>query len=246
MPIWTKRAPPREVCVRYSRPVAAVALFVALSAPISLYSRESQAGTPLVAAPAAEPATVEQLVAAVQTTYKSVTTIRAEFTQTAKNPMTGVEEKLHGRIALERPRKMRIEFGVPMKQAVVSDGVTQWLYSLDQKQVIVQKDLGGSTGVSQLLDDLGRLSELFDVAMAPASVPPRPFHVVTLKPKQPSGVKSVELALTKQKYVLQDLTIIDATDSSTKMNFTMVRMNGDIPDVEFNFKAPVGTTVVQM
>lgn len=245
MPWWTTRAPLFEVRVRRCRSLAATALLLALVSPFGLAVPVSQAGT--VAAPvAAEPATVEQLVAAVQSTYKAVTTIRADFTQSAKNPMTGVEEKLRGRIALERPRKMRIEFGVPMKQAVVSDGVTQWLYSADQKQVIVQKDLGGSTGVAQLLDDLGRLGELFNVTMAPASVPPKPIHVVTLKPKQPGGVKSIELGLTKQKYVLQDLTIIDATDSTTKMSFTMVWMNGDIPDVEFNFKAPVGTTVVQM
>lgn len=243
----TKRAPFSEVRLSRLRSTVVAALVLAFAPAILLYAPTASAVTPLVPVTSpADPTTVDQLVAAVQTTYKSVTTIRADFMQTAKNPMTGVEEKLHGRIALERPRKMRIEFGVPMKQAVVSDGVTQWLYSADQKQVIVQKDLGGSTGVAQLLDDLGRLGELFDVAMAPAANPPKPFHVVTLKPKQPGSVKSVVLALTKQKYVLQDLTIVDATDSTTKMSFTMVRLNGDIPDLEFNFKAPVGTTVVNM
>jgi len=186
------------------------------------------------------------LVSAVQSTYSGVNTLRAEFTQTAKNPMTGAEEKLHGRIALSRPRKMRVEFGLPIKQAVVSDGATQWLYSADQKQVIIQKELGGSTGVAQLLDDLGHLSELFDVTLAPAATPPKPVHVVTLKPKKAGGVKSLELSLSKQKYLLQDLVIVDATDSVTRMTFVGMRTNVVIPDSEFTFTAPPGTNVVQM
>jgi outer membrane lipoprotein carrier protein len=230
--------------------VAALAVSVMSAGVIALpASAGTGATTPSTTAPGTtgtEPTTVDALVAAVQATYKGVNSIRAEFTQTAKNPMTGVEEKQRGRIALARPRKMRVEFGLPVKQAVVSDGATQWLYSADQKQVIVQRDLGGASGVSELIDNLGHLSDLFDVTLLPPASPPKPVHMVTLKPKKAGALKSLELTMTKQKYLLQDLILVDPTDSVTRMTFTGVRMNVVIPDSEFTFTAPPGTAVVQM
>ncbi len=234
MRVWTMPADFREVAVRGWLWIAGLALVLMFAAP-----------RPCVASPT-DPATVPELVAAVEGTYKGVNSIRAEFTQASKNPLTGIEESVKGRIALERPRKMRAEFGVPVKQAIVMDGATQWLYSADQKQVIVQKDLGGANPVSSLIDNLGQLDELFDVTMAAPSNPAKQVHVVTLKPKQAGAIKSLELTVTKQKYLLQELVVIDQADSVTRMSFTLVRTNIDIPDVEFSFKAPPGVTVVNM
>ena len=126
------RPPPFGAMLRLSRllSVAALAVSVMSAGVIALpASAGTGATTPSTTAPGTtgtEPTTVDALVAAVQATYKGVNSIRAEFTQTAKNPMTGVEEKQRGRIALARPRKMRVEFGHPVKQAVVRDGATQW------------------------------------------------------------------------------------------------------------------------
>jgi outer membrane lipoprotein-sorting protein len=121
-----------------------------------------------------------------------------------------------------------------------------WLYTADAKQVIEQKELGSSSGVEQLIDNLSNLGSLFDVTVAPPSNPPRAVHVVTLKPKQAGAVKSLELTVTKQKYQLQELVLVDQADGVTRMSFTLVRTNIDIPDIEFTFKAPPGVTVVKM
>ena len=234
MRAWTMPADSREVAVRSWLWIATVTMLCMIAAP-----------RPCQASPT-DPATVPELVAAVEGTYKSVNSIRAEFTQASKNPLTGIEESVKGRIALERPRKMRAEFGVPVKQAIVMDGAMQWLYSADQKQVIVQKDLGGSNPVSALIENLGQINELFDVTMAPSTNPAKQVHVVTLKPKQAGAIKTLELTVTKHKYLLQELVVIDQADSVTRMSFTLVRTNVDIPDVEFSFKAPPGVTVVNM
>lgn len=187
-----------------------------------------------------------ELVPLVQATYKGVATVRADFTQTAKNAMTGVEEKQRGRLLLERPRKYRVEIGLPLKAAVVGDGTTQWLYTADAKQVIIQKELGTGGGPVQLIDDLGRLNELFDATLAPASTPPKPFYTLTLKPKTAGAVKEMQVTLRKQTYHLQELSITDTTGAITRMAFTSMVLGGDIPDLQFSFKAPLGVTVVRM
>lgn len=234
MHMWTRRGPHREVCLRVWPMIVGLAAGLCLAVP-----------APSVASPS-DPQTVEEVVGAVQGTYKGVNTLRADFTQTAKNPLTGIEEKVKGRIALERPRKMRLEMGLPVKEAVVTDGATQWLYSADAKQVIVQKDLGSAAGVTELIENLSNLGTVFDAALAPPTTPAKPVHVVTLKPKKPLGFKSLELTLSKQKYQIQELVVVDQADGVTRMNFTMVRTNVEIPDTEFTFKAPPGVTVVNM
>ncbi len=229
-----KHPPLSESRLLPARWIAAFTLVVSLVAPASALALPG------------EPTTAKDVVSAVQATYAKVTAVRADFTQVTTNMLTGVEEKKRGRIQLERPRKMRLELGLPVEFALVSDGATQWVFSAPQKQLVVQKVLGTSSSgsVDRLIDDLGQLGDLFDVVLLPAATPPKPTHVLTLKPKTPNGVKQIELVVKKQSYLLQDLTITDANDGVTKMGFTGVVLGGDVPDVQFVFKAPPGVTVV--
>ena len=224
-----------EDSLRGSRLLASFALCAAFAAPAVVS-----------AVPPGEPKTVAELVPLVQAIYKGVQTVRADFTQTAVNAMTGVEEKQRGRLLLERPRKYRVEIGLPLKAAVVGDGTTQWLYTADTKQVIVQKELGTGGGPVQLIDDLGRLNDLFDATLAPASSPPKPFYQLTLKPKTAGAVREMNVTLRKQTYHLSELNITDTTGAITRMSFSAMVLGGDIPDLQFSFKAPLGVTVVQM
>lgn len=190
---------------------------------------------------AGTPTTVNELVTEVQTTYQAVKSVRANFVQTIHNPITGKDEKKSGRIAMERPRKVRIEVGTPMESAVVSDGSTLWIYAAAQKQLIVQKEVSDGSGMSALLDNLGQLNTLFNVSMAPdTSV----TYNVTLTPKSPGQYKSLQLSLTRQGYRLQRMVLVDQMDTQTVMDFNSVMMNTDVPDSLFTFKAPAGTTVI--
>ncbi len=211
----------------------------ALSLAVSLLAAGRASAAP-------EPTTLPAIITAVQATYSGVTAIRSDFQQTVKNAVTGVEEKQRGRLLLERPRKMRLELGLPLKSAVVSDGTTQWVYAADAKQVIVQKLLGTGSGVEKLIDDLGNLSELFDVTLVPPSIPPRPVHQLTLKPKVAGGVRQLNLTIKRSTFLLQDLDVVDAIGGVVKMSFSGMILGGDIPDAVFSFKPPPGVTVVQM
>ncbi len=223
--------------MRKSRWVAIVATGVAAFASV-----------PSFAAPPSVP-TVGEVVAGVQRTYAGVQSVRADYVQTSKNPMTGLQEKSHGHIAVERPRKYRMDYGplgLPFNAAVVSDGATQWIYSAAQKQVIIQKEIGAGGPLDLLINDLGRASEVFDVQLLPETQPPKPTITILLRPKQAGPFKTAELTVTPQKYVLQGLKLTDQADTVTDMTFSLVFLNGDVPDSEFTFKPPPGVTVVNM
>jgi outer membrane lipoprotein-sorting protein len=193
---------------------------------------------------------VSELVSAVEATYGTATSIRAEFTQVQHSTAMGTDIKQHGRIAAERPRKLRVEtgeIGQPIQQTMVSDGKTLRIYNAKEKQLTEMPEMGdgGGMGADVLLGDLGRIGELFDVTILPQTPSTKPSYTVQLVPKQPGAVKSLKLTFSKQKYVVQDLVIVNQMDDVTTMNFTMVRMNQDIPETEFTLVPPPGVNVVK-
>lgn len=200
---------------------------------------------PFVAAAPALPATASEVVAGVKSTYGQATSVRANFLQVVHDKAMGTQNRQRGRIAMERPRKLRVEMGFPLETAVVSDGTTLWVYSVKSKQVMQTPELGDGTGVGVLLEDLGRLDEIYEVTLLPEPKPPRPSHTVQLVPRQAGGFKSLSLTVSKQKYVLQNLILTDPLDNVTEMSFTGVLMNQDIPDTEFKFVAPAGVAVMK-
>ncbi|MFZ5475786.1 MAG: LolA family protein [Myxococcota bacterium] len=202
---------------------------------------------PLVYAGPDQP-TVTEVVAGVKDTYKGAQSVKAEFTQVRHDKLTGKDDRQHGKLAFERPNKLRIEtgdVGKPAKSVVVSDGKTIWVYAVDQKVVSQLPDANAAaSGMGISLDELAKLDEIFTVSLMPEK-PQKPSHTLQLVPKKPGPFKSLQLTLSKQKYVLQDLTLVDTMDNQIDMNFTMVRLNVDIPDSEFTFQPPAGVQVIK-
>ncbi len=199
------------------------------------------------AAPRAEAApedSVEAVVAGVKATYSNVQSIRADFTQTVKNVAMGAEMHQRGKISLERPRKMRVEVGVPMESVVVSDGKTLWVYSVASKSVTETPELGSGGDIAALLDDLSKIDELFSVKLV-EDKPPKATQTVTLAPFKAGVFKSLQLSLARQKFTLTELVMIDQFDTVTSMSFTNMRLNQDVPDSDFTFTAPAGVQVIK-
>lgn len=85
--------------------------------------------------PAQSPeATVKRAVKA----YASIKTIRASFTQTVTNPLTGSDVQSRGEMQQRIPGRLSIEFSDPAGDRIVADGKVVWLYlpSTNPGQVI--------------------------------------------------------------------------------------------------------------
>lgn len=190
-----------------------------------------------------DPATSAELVQAVKATYSGVSSVRADFTQVVRNATMGTEEKSKGRIAIEKPRKLRVEVGTPMTSAVISDGKTLWVYSVATKSALETPDAGQGTEMGTLLEDLTRLDEVFEVTLMDDKS--KPAHTVKLVPRKAGNFKSITLTLSKQKYLLQEIVLTDQLDNVTEMDFLNLRFNQDVPDSEFVFVPPAGVQVVK-
>lgn len=179
---------------------------------------------------AGAPPSAAQVIAGVKARYRDATSVRATFVQVVTNKALGQSSRDQGRLALERPRKMRVDVGA---QTILSDGSHLWFYDQKGKTLTQVPDAGGS-GYAALLDDLGRLDELFEVSVvAPPGVKAGKSWDLHLVPRTPGSFKSLDVRVGGGRYELERLVITDPLDNVTELTFRGVRMDQDIPDREF-------------
>lgn len=195
-----------------------------------------------------EPATVEELVAAVEGTYKGVTSLRADFVQTVSSAVAG-ELRQKGKVQVEAPRKARWDMLGDQPSSFITNGERIWLYTPTMKQVMVMQDLsgggGGNVDLLALLDDVSTLDEQFTVTMVEGGGGKRAYRV-KLVPKTEGGqYKEVELVFARKKFTLEAVLLRGAMGDTIRMEFSSVRLNADIPDAIFQFEIPEGVTVIE-
>lgn len=219
-----------------------VSLPLALSAPASAVAAGGAAS-----AVEADPTNTAELVAAIEKTYGAVSSLRADFVQVSRSKATGAESRQKGRVFLKRPKKMRWDFVAPEGSTFVTDGATMWVWSQSTNQVIISSaaaNAGG--GMTQLLDDLNQLDELFVVTLVDgAGNTAKNQFVVDLVPRKESGFKKLRITFTKKKYTVEQVNLTDLFDNTVELSFSQVRMNQDIADTQFNFQIPAGASVIR-
>lgn len=219
--------------IRAIRPLAALGLLLAPA---------------IAAASPEEPATVEELVKAVEGTYKGVKSLKADFVQTVSSPVAG-ELKQKGRVEVESPRKARWEVLGDQPSSFITNGERIWLYTPQMNQVMVMQDLsttgGGNVDLLALLDDMSKLDEQFEVAMVEGGAGKKAYRI-KLEPKaEGSQYKEVELVFSRKKFTLQEVVLKNAMGDTIRMDFSSVKLNVDIPDASFQFEIPEGVTVIE-
>lgn len=183
------------------------------------------------------PTTVEEAIAAVEAKYTDVTVMSASFVQTVHNPIFG-DDVQTGEVVLARPSKMRWTFGGGERQ-FITDGSTMWIYTQADNQVIQYDGFTATAGGAEsLLSSLDTLDELFLVTLV-SSTP----LVLSLTPKEEGQFKEVKLTLDADLLV-DEVSIVDAFDNLTEIDFEGMILNADAPDSLFVFQAPEGVTVV--
>jgi outer membrane lipoprotein carrier protein len=191
----------------------------------------------------AEP-TAQEVVTAVESTYRDVQSLSADFVQVTRSSMG--EARQQGAVQIKRPRMMRWDFTQPVASSFITNGQKLWVWSADQNQVIVTNDLSGAASgsdMSQLLDDLSKLSELFNVETIEQATG---SHTLKLTPKTPSAnFKQLQIVVSSDSYTLQRVVIVDSFDAVVELDFTEVALNASIPDDRFNFAPPEGATIIK-
>lgn len=196
------------------------------------------AAVALAEEPAPKPAP-DPLVAKIEAKYADVDSMAMDFSQTVTSPLYG-EQTQKGTVAFARPGKMRWTFQGENKH-YVSDGSTMWVYLENDKQAFKYSGWNPSGSAESLLTSLDNLDALFSVQSTEST---DTGHTVTLTPKSEASYASVQLAMGPD-LTIQRVVVADTMQTSTRLAFSNVELNAELPADTFAFEPPEGVEVIE-
>ncbi len=185
---------------------------------------------------------LKQVLDRLQRHYHDTNSFTAKFNE--EIAAVGAPKKTRtGTVSFRKPGRMRWEFDDPEKQTIVSDGETLYTFDPDLNQVVetpLKQALKSSSATSFLLG-IGNINRDFKAAFAH---PATPTGLVDLILDAKTGGYKIEVGLDPKSYNLMTLTLTDQLGDVTRIDFSDVHDNVELPDSIFTFKTPAGADVV--
>lgn len=181
------------------------------------------------------------VVTRLQSFLHDVHSLKADFTQTIEHSTLPSAKQSHGTVLIKRPNRFRWNYVAPHKQVIDADGQRVWIYDAELEQVTV-KPLKTTLASSpaMLLSGQGSLTEAFNIQPQAAQ---SGFDWVLLQPKtDDSQFKQIRIGLDAHGIRVMELT--DNLGQVTRIEFSNVIRNPDIPDSAFKFTPPPGADVI--
>lgn len=170
-----------------------------------------------------------------------VSQLEADFQQTVIDTDGQIVEEAAGQFLLSRPGKFRWDYDTPFPQQIVADGERIWFYDVELEQITVK-----------LQDDA--LAETPAGLLSGNVLPEAEYHIrelgsedglqwVRLMPKaDDNNYQTVALAFDANG--IREMLMVDSFDQRTRLVFSNIKINPDLPASRFQFKAPPGIDVV--
>jgi outer membrane lipoprotein carrier protein len=195
-------------------------------------------------APAGAPVSkdLKQVLDRLQRHYHDTNSFTAKFNEEIAT-VGAPKRQRQGTVSFRKPGRMRWEFSDPEKQTIVSDGTTLYSYDPDLNQVLktpLKQALKSSSATSFLLG-IGNINRDFRAAFAH---PATPTGLVDLILDAKTGGYKIEVGLDPITYNLMTLTLTDQLGDVTKIDFSDIHDNVELPDSNFAFNAPAGADIV--
>ncbi|MFZ3072310.1 MAG: outer membrane lipoprotein carrier protein LolA [Thermodesulfobacteriota bacterium] len=173
--------------------------------------------------------------------HSEIISMEADFYQDVsyKNPER--KTTASGKLYLKKPGKMRWIFSSPLSDELVSDGKTYWVYQADLAQAIEMPLSSAPIGLG-FLDGTVDLKKEFALGKTKKTDSGYEAEFFPRNPDMP--VKKVVLELELDFSIVKTI-VTDGFGAITSVTLKNKKMDQDIPDDFFVFKAPKGVTIVK-
>ena len=184
-------------------------------------------------------------------TYRTITTLSAEFVQIITNPMIGTPDTTRGRLYQMRPSRFSMRFTAPKGDRIVADGHFLWLYtpSTTPGQVIRSRiPEYGTTGPNLIGQFVEQPRERYTAQYVRADSLPDavgPVDVIQLVPKghdQPYSEATIWVG--REDGVVHRVDIKESSGQERTVILRDIRVNAGVPGRELTFSPPAGVRVV--
>ena len=189
----------------------------------------------------------QSVVQHAERVYASIKTLRATFTQTVTNPLTGSDVTSHGELEQRIPGDVSVRFTDPAGDRIVANGKVVWVYlpSTNPGQVIRAKlgaDVGAPDFAAQFLES-PRKSYTVTGGSA-ASIDGVATHSVVLTPKSAdSPFQKVTLWVNDSDAMLRRVETVDQSGAVRRITVTKFAKNAPVDANAFVFHVPAGVKV---
>jgi len=171
-----------------------------------------------------------------------IKTLSGEFTQTLQDDLGDVIDTSQGDFTLEKPARIRWNIEMPLKQLIVSNATSLWIYDPDLEQVIIDT-VEPSSQITPIAlfngnnDDLGKHYQVSRVSNGMAE------HTFLLLPNDDTSLfRRIEISFNKLGPVM--LVITDSLDQITRIDFHNIAINESVDPILFEFAIPANTDII--
>jgi len=215
-------------------PVLALALAMAIVTPAH--------GETIAPVSAPMKSDLKQVLSRLQRHYRDTNSFSAKFNEEIITVGAPKRER-SGVVSFRKPGRMRWEFTAPEVQTIVSDGEMLYSYDPELNQVVqtpLKQAIKSSSATSFLLG-MGNINRDFKAAFANSVASDGLVHLLL---DSKAGGYKIEIGLDPKSYNLMTLTLTDQLGDVTKVNFSDIHNNVELPDSTFAFKTPAGADIV--
>ncbi len=168
--------------------------------------------------------------------------IQASFTQEVKDAKSMAQQQNKGELKAMEPNQFYWETAEPYPQKIITDGKTLWVYDSDLQQVAIKpfEENYSKTPAMLFAGNAAVISQQFTVEKIQGVA-----QGFRLLPKKQQRDLFVSLDMVFEKSVPVSMTILDAMQQKTTINFSNVTINPALPGDAFHFEAPAGVEVIK-
>ena len=189
---------------------------------------------------------VQKIVQKVQERYDSTRDFSAKVTQEMTISSLGRTTSAQGTVAFKKPGKMRWELDHDAPQVIVADGSTLWLYQPKEHQVMkapFDAAFRSSTPIS-FLTGVGRIAQDFDASLDGTSADGKLVYLMLIPRRDSTTIGKLRLTVASDSGEIRGAEIFDPLGNVSRLQFSDIRRNQDLPDKDFVFEVPAGVDVI--
>jgi outer membrane lipoprotein carrier protein len=187
---------------------------------------------------------VKDITQKMQSRYEMIDDATASFVKHVKLGFSNIEQSYTGTIMIKKPSKLRMESA---NETIVTDGVTVWLYSQVNNQVIIDKYKENQNSISPENFLLNLPQNYYATLLGVTSDKTSSIATIKLVPKDDrSFVQSVKLSVDEKTWNVRTITILDVNDTETSYSIKDLKLNTNLNDKNFVYTPPPGVEVVDL
>ncbi len=194
-------------------------------------------------------ATIDEIADKIQANYEKILDYQANFVQEVTLTNIKKIQKNEGVVYFKKGGKMRWDYQKPQRQEFISDGKTIWHYMPADNQVWVDKAAHAfsSKTPSTFLTGMGNLKKDFKIKFTESPlVDTKKNYLLELFPKEEQpGIKRLLLVVAKDSYQVVETLVYDQFGNLTRVTFSEIKVNSNLPDDLFTFQIPKGAEVIR-